>query len=101
MDQKSSGRSLAPARIFQTQTFFDLSGNVISSRKYDAYGLVRSSTGPSGTKHKWVGALGHPSEDETGLVYMRARYMDPALGRFVSEDPERDGLKIAPVDHLT
>jgi carboxypeptidase family protein len=31
MDQKTSARSLAPNRIFQTQTIFDLSGNVLSS----------------------------------------------------------------------
>jgi hypothetical protein len=31
LDQKSSARSLAPRRIFQTQTVFDLSGNVLSS----------------------------------------------------------------------
>ncbi len=31
MDQKSAGRSLAPSRIFQTQTVFDLSGRVLSS----------------------------------------------------------------------
>lgn len=31
MDQKSSGRSLAPKRIFQTQTIFDLEGNVLST----------------------------------------------------------------------
>ena len=31
MDQKSSGRSLAPNRIFQTQTVFDLRGNILSS----------------------------------------------------------------------
>jgi len=31
MDQKSSGRSLAPSRIFQTETVFDLNGNVLSS----------------------------------------------------------------------
>jgi RHS repeat-associated protein len=37
-----------------------------------------------------VGSLGHPSEDDTGLVYMRARYYDPVLGRFASEDPARD-----------
>jgi RHS repeat-associated protein len=35
--------------------------------------------------------LGHP-EDETGLVYMRARYYEPTTGRFVSEDPARDGV---------
>jgi hypothetical protein len=31
MDQKSSGRSLAPIRIFQTDTFFDLTGRQLSS----------------------------------------------------------------------
>src|SRR5262245_65938106 len=30
-DQKSTARSLAPNRIFQTETIFDLSGNVLSS----------------------------------------------------------------------
>jgi hypothetical protein len=39
MDQKSSGRSLAPSRIFQTQTVFDLSGTVLSS------GPLASTTG--------------------------------------------------------
>jgi hypothetical protein len=31
MDQKSAGRSLAPSRIYQTQTIFSLSGAVLSS----------------------------------------------------------------------
>jgi hypothetical protein len=39
MDQKSSGRSLAPSRIFQSQTIFDLSGAVLSS------GPLASTTG--------------------------------------------------------
>ncbi len=69
----------------------DGSGNLVNTRKYDVYGAVRASTGGSGPKHKFVGALGHPSEDETGLVYMRARYMDPVAGRFASEDPQYDG----------
>jgi RHS repeat-associated protein len=65
-------------------------GNLTASRKYDVYGLVRA--GDNGTsRHKFVGSLGHTSEDETGLIYMRARWMDPSLGRFVSEDPARDG----------
>jgi RHS repeat-associated protein len=55
------------------------------------YGAVRAQTGGAGPKHRWVGSLGHPSEDDTGLVYMRARYYDPVLGRFASEDPAADG----------
>jgi hypothetical protein len=39
MDQKSSGRSLAPSRIFQTQTVFDLSGIPLST------GPLASTTG--------------------------------------------------------
>jgi Carboxypeptidase regulatory-like domain len=39
MDQKSSARSLAPYRVFQTQTIFDLNGKVLSS------GPLASSTG--------------------------------------------------------
>ena len=55
------------------------------------YGLARSVTGTPTSKHGWVGQPGHTSEDETGLVYMRARYMDPVTGRFLSEDPARSG----------
>ncbi len=39
MDQKSSGRSLAPRRIFLTQTYFDYAGNVVST------GPLASTTG--------------------------------------------------------
>ena len=56
------------------------------------YGLVRGGNNPDGTSsHKFVGSLGHPSEDNTGLIYMRARYYDPAVGRFASEDTAYDG----------
>ena len=69
----------------------DASGNLDATRTYDVYGLARSVTGTPTSKHGWVGQLGHTSEDETGLVYMRARYMDPVVGRFISEDPGMDG----------
>ena len=39
MDQKSSARSLAPTRIFQTQTMFDLNGAILSD------GPLASTTG--------------------------------------------------------
>lgn len=33
------------------------------------------------------GYTGHVNDPETGLVYMQARYYDPATGRFLSVDP--------------
>lgn len=67
-------------------------GNYTASTKYDVYGAVRGRTGTAATKHGYVGGLGHLSEPETGLIYMRARYYDPLTGRFISEDPGRHGL---------
>ncbi len=52
------------------------------------WGEVQSSLGAG---RGYCANLGH-SEDETGLVYMRARYYEPASGRFISEDPSRDGV---------
>jgi RHS repeat-associated protein len=59
-------------------------------QKYDVYGMVRSGQAGSSSQ-KYVGSLGHESDTNTGLIYMRARYMDPVLGRFLSEDPSKDG----------
>src|SRR5579872_3812535 len=69
----------------------DPTGNLTSTRTFDVYGATRTSTGTHTSKHGYVGQLGHPSEDETGLTYMRARYYDPAVGRFISEDQKHDG----------
>ena len=69
----------------------DPNGSITSTRKYDVYGAVRTTTGTPTGKHGFVGQLGHTSEDETGLEYMRARYYDPVVGRFISEDPGRNG----------
>ncbi len=70
----------------------DPSGNLTSSPKYDVYGAVRANPGTASTRQGFVGGLGHVSDTETGLVYMRARYYDPSNGRFVSEDPAKSGM---------
>jgi RHS repeat-associated protein len=59
-----------------------------SMRKYDAWGQARSGSGPD---QGYCANLGHRRDAESGLVYMRARYYEPWTGRFVSEDPARDG----------
>ena len=62
-------------------------------RNYDVWGGVRNAgeVADNGNTLKYCGALGHPSENTTNLIYMRARYYDPVLGRFISEDSAKDG----------
>lgn len=31
-------------------------------------------------------------DEDTGLYYFNARYYDPAIGRFITEDPAMDGM---------
>jgi RHS repeat-associated protein len=66
-------------------------GNLTCADEYDVYGAVRGRTGTATTAHGFVGSLGHLSDASTGLIYMRARYYDPQIGRFASEDSRRDG----------
>jgi RHS repeat-associated protein len=71
----------------------DAGGNVTYTAKYDVYGATRGSTGSSDSKYKFVGGIGHTTEPDTGgLIYMRARWYDPAAGRFISEDPAGHGI---------
>ena len=66
----------------------DASGNVIARYDYAPYGATVASLGaaPNGP-----GYTGHVNDPETGLVYMQARYYDPAVGRFLSIDPVSPG----------
>ena len=66
-------------------------GYITGARQMDVYGAPRATQGAPTSKQAFVGALGHPTEDDTGLIYMRARWMDPVTGTFVSEDPARQG----------
>ncbi|MCU0315674.1 MAG: RHS repeat-associated core domain-containing protein [Fimbriimonadaceae bacterium] len=62
-----------------------------NQRSYDVWGGVRSGSATGGPKQRYCANLGHVHDDESGLIYMRARYYEPASGRFISEDPARYG----------
>jgi RHS repeat-associated protein len=74
--------------------YLDQEGNVISvwnssntkvaEYKYDPYGYQVASSGSLTQPLRWKG---RGYDAETGLIYMRARYYDPTVGRFISEDP--------------
>jgi RHS repeat-associated protein len=70
----------------------DATGAVTSSYNYSPYGSISSpTTSPANTANPF-GFTGR-EQDETGLVYMRARYYDPSIERFISDDPLGDAQR--------
>ncbi|MNB90640.1 tRNA nuclease WapA precursor [compost metagenome] len=63
----------------------DTSGNVVNSYSYDAWGNITSQTEGISNSFKYAGEM---YDAETGLYYLRARYYDPSIGRFINEDTE-------------
>ena len=57
-------------------------GAVTLARKYDPWGNMLAGASTAGWAY-----TGREWDAETGLAYYRARYYDPGLGRFLSEDP--------------
>ena len=59
-----------------------LSGSAAAAYAYDVFGSLRNVVGASTT----FGFTGEQIDSEVGLVYLRARYYDPEMGRFLSLD---------------
>lgn len=57
------------------------SGALTASNSYDSFG---NSSNSVGTRYQFTG---REFDNFTGLQYSRARFYDPNLGRFISEDP--------------
>jgi RHS repeat-associated protein len=84
---------------------YDAHGNMISTlskqgtggfaysalRTFDAWGVIRRGAQTGDPKGRYCASLGHKQDDESGLTYMRARYCEPASGRFLSSDAAVSG----------
>jgi RHS repeat-associated protein len=60
----------------------DDSGDVTLAKEYEPYGEVLISTGGVSTEYGYAGEW----TDNTGMVYLRARYYNPTVGRFTTAD---------------
>ena len=65
-------------------TLTDGTGSPVGRVRYGAFGVPESS----GVAENGMSFTGHQFDAATGLIYARARYYDPTLGRFLSQDPE-------------
>ncbi|MCI9449404.1 MAG: hypothetical protein HFE30_04035 [Clostridiales bacterium] len=63
----------------------DIDGNVTDTLKYDAYGSVSERTGDSALIFGYNGQYGVLT-DPNGLLYMRTRFYNPHLKRFMNAD---------------
>ncbi|HEY6766974.1 MAG TPA: RHS repeat-associated core domain-containing protein [Candidatus Sulfotelmatobacter sp.] len=53
---------------------------------YDSFGKLTASSGSVANRFQYSR---REFDTETGVYYYRARYMDPSMGKFLSEDPIR------------
>jgi RHS repeat-associated protein len=67
----------------------DAEGEVLESYEYSPFGGQTSLLSPvcSMLNSSRIGFIGREYDAEIGLMYYRARYYDPGMGRFISEDP--------------
>lgn len=67
----------------------DASGSIVASTVFDEFGIPEDVSGSADLRpHGYTGGLGVRNDwDSSGLHYMRQRYYDPQLGRWLSADP--------------
>jgi RHS repeat-associated protein len=61
----------------------DKDGRITDTYNYDAFGILISSTGNTENNYLYCG---EQFDYATGLYYLRARYMNPSTGTFISMD---------------
>ena len=54
---------------------------------FDAWGKQLASSGSTANPHRYVGALGYYTEPSLSLDYVRARWLRPSTGSWLSVDP--------------
>jgi len=65
----------------------DDSGSVTQRYKYRAFGPASPNPGSDASRFAFVGRQGYEAESDLDLYYVKARYLDPEAGRWISEDP--------------
>ena len=72
--------------IGHTVALTDAAKQTVNSYAYSPFGVIADQVEAVTQPFKYAGQYGVMSEAD-GLYYMRARYYDPQVGRFISEDP--------------
>lgn len=68
----------------------DVNRNVLNSYEYDIWGNVIVQSETMSNPFKYTGEV---LDNESGYYYLRARYYDPSIGRFINEDTYEGDIK--------
>ncbi len=71
---------LYPDHLGSTVLITNSNGTVLAQQDYDPFGEL---TGTSSDRH---GYTGHELDSETDNIYMKARFYDPTIGKFIQPD---------------
>jgi RHS repeat-associated protein len=71
-------------RLGSVRDIADNTGAVQDHINYDGFGNATETNSSFGDRYKWTG---RELDNESGLQYNRARYYDPKIGRWLSQDP--------------
>ena len=80
-------RYYAPDTLGSTALLLDSTGTVTDTFTYWPYGELRSHTGPSTTPFTFIGTLGYYFHLAANWFYVRARFYQQVLGRWITTDP--------------
>jgi RHS repeat-associated protein len=81
-DSSGTGHLMTDA-LNSTIALLDGNGTMLSQFTYEPFGKTTAMGAGTTDSFQYTGR----ENDNTGLYYYRARYYDPSIGRFISEDP--------------
>src|SRR5206468_5758670 len=84
MNSNSQPYYYHPDQLGSIRAMTGSSGQVVKTYKYDPYGNPVDWTG---TIYNPFGYAGEYTDEESGHIYLRARYYDPSTQQFLSRDP--------------
>jgi len=84
----NTSRFFHPSVLGTIETLTDADAATTDTYILDAWGVQHASSGSTTNPFRYIGALGYYTEPDLGLAYVRARWLRPATGSWLSVDPE-------------
>jgi len=85
--RSSTSRFYHPSVLGTVETLTAADASVTDTYIIDAWGAQRAATGSTTNPFRYIGALGYYTEPDLDLAYVRARWLRPGTGSWLSVDP--------------